>query len=87
MNRKEYKQIKKEVTDRLNDFGFVDPDNIISQLKNIFEVENKDINEMGRLRGLMRYDVHYKDYVITLMVESYEFKIINIIEYSQLPCT
>ena len=82
MNNKEYKTVKKEVAELLTDFGFVDPDNVISQLKNIFEVEDEDVNEMGRLRGQMRYDVHYGDYVITLIVDNYEFKIIDIYEYN-----
>lgn len=79
---KEYKNVKQEVESLLTDFGFVDPDNVIAQLKCIFDVEDKDINEMGRLKGVKRYDVHYGDYVVTLTIENYEFKVMDIYEYN-----
>lgn len=81
MNRQEMNKVKNEVNELLADFGFVDPDMVIPQLKSIFDVEEKDINEMGRLRGLMRYDVHYGKYVVTLVVDNYEFKIVDIEKY------
>ena len=81
MRKKEYKEIKNEVQNLLTDFGFVDPDNVDSQLKSIFEVENDDINITQLLTGFKTYEVHYSEFVIELRVEDYEFKIHDIKDF------
>lgn len=81
MNKKEYNKIEKECQDLLDDFGFADKDVAVSQLKSIFNVEFKDVNIAGTLKGKTIYEVHYKDYIIELEINHYEFKIKNIFEY------
>ena len=81
MDKKEYRNIAKDIQERLDDFGFVDPDNIISQLKSIFEVEDEDINVSGLISGITKYEVHFYDYIVELVVKNYEFKIDKILEY------
>ena len=63
MNNKEYKKIYTEVQDLINDFGFADPYNIITELKAIFDVDDCDINKTGLVRGKTTYEVHYDVYL------------------------
>ena len=82
MRKDTYKEIRTEVEDLLTDFGFVDPDLAVSQLKSIFEVQDEDIIESCLLRGKSLYEVHYDNYVITICIDRYEFKIVDIEEYN-----
>ena len=85
MNSKELKKRKKDVEVLLSEFGFIDPDRDILQLKAIFDVEDKDINVSGIFeKGGKVYEVHYKDVVISLVIRNYEFKIVNIVEYDDM---
>lgn len=84
MTKKEYKKIKKEVENLFIDFGFVDPKNVLAQLKNIFEVDDADINVTGLLSGFTTYEVHYKEYIVEIRVENYEFKIYDIKDYDDM---
>ena len=84
MNKQEFKKIKKEVQSLLDDFGFVDPDIEISQLKAIFDIDNADINITGLLSGFKTYEIHYKDYIVEIRVENYEFKIYDIKDYEDM---
>ena len=81
MNNKEYKKIYTEVQDLINDFGFADPYNIITELKAIFDVDDCDINKTGLVRGKTTYEIHYDDYIVEVVMENYEYKIKDIKEY------
>lgn len=84
MEKKEYNEVKKEVNELLTDFGFVDPQNIVSQLQAIFNVEIGDINKTGLVRARTVYEVHYYDYIIELEIKNYELKIKDIKLYDDM---
>jgi len=71
-------KLKKEVEKMMRDFGFIDPDEAISQLMKLFDVKQEDINYQN-LHNV--YDVHYGDYVLKTKIEGFKFTLIDILPY------
>lgn len=71
-------KLRKQIERQLLDYGFVDPEEAVNELMKLFEVEAKDIN-VQNVNNV--YDIHYKDYIVRLRIERYQFVLVDVYPY------